>query len=249
VAYALSRWKNVALSSFLYQFSRRRPERVKRLIRSGVRRAIGPDVDVDTHFKPRYEPWDQRLCLVPDNDLFVALREGKASVVTDTIETFDETGIQLGSGAHLDADIIVTATGLELLFFGGAELAIDGEAVELPSRMTYRGMMLSGVPNLFFTVGYTNASWTLRADLVAEHVCRILNHMRRSGDKVVTPNAKPDVEEVPLLDLKSGYVERATGRFPKQGAVNPWNVRQNYLLELLRFRTGRVADPELAFTR
>ncbi len=247
VAYTLARWKNVALGSLLYQLSRRRPAGMKKLLLSQVRAALGPDFDVDRHFTPRYDPWDQRLCLVPDNDLFVALRAGKASVVTDTIDGFTETGLRLGSGEELPADLVITATGLELLFLGGSELVVDGEAVDLASRVTYKGMMLDDVPNFAFTVGYTNASWTLRADLVSEHVCRLLVHMDRVGARTVVPRHGSDGERLPLLDLSSGYVQRAVDRFPKQGAANPWLVRQNYIREALQLRLGRVDDPALEF--
>lgn len=248
LAYRLARWKNIALSTSLYQMSRRQPARVRRWILGQIRRQLGPDFDVKTHFTPRYDPWDQRLCLVPDADLFAAIREGKASVVTDTIETFTETGIRLTSGRELPADLIVTATGLELLFLGGAEVLVDGRPIDLPSRMTYRGLMLDGVPNLAFTIGYINASWTLRADLVAEHVCRLLNHMAKIRARQVTPRRPSDVGTAPILSLTSGYIQRAIDRVPRQGTRDPWRVRQNYILELLRFRLGRVADPALEFT-
>ncbi len=247
MAYALARWKNVALSSFFYQLARRRPEGTKKFLLGQVRRALGPDYDIARHFTPRYDPWDQRLCLVPDNDLFDAIRTGKASVVTDTIETFTETGIRLTSGQELPADLVVTATGLELLFLGGSELVVDGEPVDIATRMTYKGLMLSGVPNMAFTVGYTNASWTLRADLVAEHVCRLLRHMDRVGARQVAPRSRPGAPTTPLLDLRSGYIERALGRFPKQGTASPWRVRQNYPAEALQLKLGRVDDPALEF--
>jgi monooxygenase len=247
LAYTLTRWKNVGLSTFLYQMARRRPKGMKKLLLAQVRRALGPDYDVDRHFTPRYEPWDQRLCLVPNNDLFRAIRSGKASVVTDTIETFTETGIRLHSGEELPADIIVSATGLELLFLGGSELVVDGAPVDLAARVTYKGLMLDDVPNCAFTVGYTNASWTLRADMVSAHVCKLLQHMDRVGARRVVPRLKPGLELAPLLDLRSGYIERALGRFPRQGTVNPWTVRQNYIGEMVDFRVGRVDDPALEF--
>ena len=248
VAYALSRWKNVALATLLYQLSRRRPAGMKRFLIDQVQRALGPDHPVDPDFTPRYDPWDQRLCLVPENDLFVAIREGKADVVTDTVECFTETGIRLGSGAELPADLVVTATGLELLFLGGSEVVVDGRAIEVAAEMSFKGMMLSGVPNLAFTVGYTNASWTLRADLVAEHVCRLLQHMDRVGARKVVPRRGADPVLTPLMDLSSGYVQRALDRFPKQGAKNPWRVRQNYFADYLLLRLARVDDPALEFS-
>jgi len=248
LAYALSRWKNVAMATFLYQMSRRRPEGMKKFLLAQVRRALGPDHAVDPHFTPRYDPWDQRLCLVPDNDLFVALRAGKAEVVTDSIETFTETGIRLRSGRELPADLVVTATGLELLFLGGSALVVDGQAVELASRVGFKGFMLSDVPNFAFTVGYTNASWTLRADLVAEHVCRLLRHMDRSGARQVVPRRSPGAGVTPFLDLSSSYVQRAVDRFPKQGTESPWKVRQNYFADFRLLRLGRVDDPALEFS-
>jgi len=246
-AYTLARWKNVALATLLYQMSRRRPAGVKKFLLAQVRRALGPDHAVDPHFTPRYEPWDQRLCLVPDNDLFVAIREGKAEVVTDNIETFTETGIRLRSGRELPADLIVTATGLDLLFLGGSELVVDDLPVDLPSRVGFKGFMLSEVPNFAFTVGYTNASWTLRADLVADHVCRLLAHMDRRGARQVVPRRDADTELSPFLDLSSSYIQRALDRFPKQGAASPWRVRQNYFSDLRLLRLGRVDDPALEF--
>ncbi|MEZ4452670.1 MAG: NAD(P)/FAD-dependent oxidoreductase [Nannocystaceae bacterium] len=249
LAYSVARWKNVSLGTLFYQLARRRPERMKAWLLREVRRALGPDVDVDAHFTPTYNPWDQRLCLVPDRDLFKALRSGKASVVTDTIETFTEGGIRLRSGVELPADLIVTATGLELLFLGGATLMVDGEIIDPPGLYSYKGMMFSGVPNLAFTAGYTNASWTLKADLVAEHVCRLLKRMDRRGDRVVTPRVEDDVEPAPFLDLASGYIQRAVDRFPRQGSRHPWRLHQNYFLDLLSLRYGKVEDPVLEFSR
>jgi monooxygenase len=247
--YPVVRWKNVLLQTLFYQLSRRRPEAVKRFVRRGVERALPAGYDVDTHFKPRYDPWDQRMCLVPNGDLFRAIREGGASVVTDTIVTFDETGIELDSGARLDADVIVTATGLNLLFLGGMELVVDGRPVELPETMTYKGMMLSGVPNCAFTVGYTNASWTLKADLTSEYVCRLLAHMDAHGYvKSVPEVTDPSVEEAPLLDFTSGYVLRSLGQFPKQGSKEPWKLRQNYVLDRRKIRNGPLEDGAMRFS-
>ena len=247
LAYDLSRWKNVTLGSAFHTLSRRRPEGVKSWLLQQVRRAVGDDFDVKTHFTPSYNPWDQRLCLVPDDDLFRAIREGSASVVTDTVETFTPSGIRLASGQELEADVVVTATGLELLFLGGAELEVDGRPVNPPSLMTFKGMMFSDVPNLAFTVGYTNASWTLKADLVAEHVCRILRHMDKTASSKVTPRVGADVEPAPFMDLASGYIARAIERFPKQGSKRPWRLHQNYFLDLMALRFGRVTDESLEF--
>jgi monooxygenase len=248
-AYAAVRWKNVMIQTLFYQLSRRRPELVKRLIRRGVERSLPPGYDVDKHFKPRYNPWDQRMCLVPDGDLFEAISAGTASVVTDRIATFTERGIELESGEELEADVIVTATGLNLLFLGGMRLAVDGEAVEVPSRMTYRGMMLSGVPNMAFTVGYTNASWTLKADLTSEYVCRLLGHMDAHGYRSCVPEVGPSIAEQPLLDFTSGYVLRSLDQFPKQGSEEPWRLRQNYVFDLQTIRRGRIDDGAMRFSR
>jgi len=247
--YRLVRWKNVLLQTSFYQLSRRRPETVKKLIRRGVERALPPGYDVDKHFKPRYNPWDQRMCLVPNGDLFAAIREGSAAVVTDTIEAFTERGIKLDSGEELEADVIVTATGLNLLFLGGVELVVDGEPVDLPRTMTYKGMMLSGVPNCAFTVGYTNASWTLKADLTSEYVCRLLAHMDAHGyAKSVPEITDPTVEEAPLLDFTSGYVLRSLDQFPKQGSKEPWRLRQNYVFDLRAIRRGPIDDGAMQFS-
>jgi cation diffusion facilitator CzcD-associated flavoprotein CzcO len=246
-AYSIVRWKNVLIQSVFFQLSRRRPELVKRWIRKGVQRSLPPGYDVDKHFKPRYDPWDQRMCLVPDGDLFRAISSGDASVVTDRIATFTERGIELESGEELEADAIVTATGLNLLFLGGMRLAVDGEEVDVSSKMAYKGMMLSGVPNCAFTVGYTNASWTLKADLTSEYVCRLLNHMDAHGYKRCVPAADPSVTEQPLLDFTSGYVLRSLDRFPKQGSKEPWKLRQNYPLDIRTIRRGAIDDGAMRF--
>ncbi len=195
----------------------------------------------------RYDPWDQRLCFVPDGDLFRALRKGQASMVTDTIERFDATGVRLTSGQHLDADVIVTATGLQVLAFGGVELVVDGEPVELADTMAYKALMLSGVPNFVYTIGYTNASWTLKADLVSAYVMRLLAHMDDIGARSVVPVRDPDVPERPFMDLMSGYVLRALDRMPRQGDRAPWRLKQNYLTDLRMIRHGRIDDGVLAF--
>jgi monooxygenase len=247
-AYAITRWKNVMLQSFTYRLSRRRPELVKNLIRRGVERQLPPDYDVDTHFKPYYNPWDQRLCLVPDGDLFEALSAGRASIVTDHVESFTERGIKLRSGEELEADIIVAATGLNLLALGGVEFTVDGRDVELPETMAYKGMMLGGVPNMAFTVGYTNASWTLKADLTAEYVCRLLRHMDEHGYSKAVPEREADVEEQPFLDFQAGYVLRALHRFPKQGSRAPWRLRQNYALDIKTLRHGPIDDGAMIFS-
>jgi cation diffusion facilitator CzcD-associated flavoprotein CzcO len=246
--YSIVRWKNVLLQMASYQLSRRRPRVVKKMIRRGVEKALPPGYDIDTHFTPSYNPWDQRMCLVPDGDLFEAIGDGRATVVTDTIETFTETGIRLDSGEELEADIVVTATGLNLLFLGGMELSVDGEPVDVPHAMAYKGMMLSGVPNFAFTVGYTNASWTLKADLVSEYVCRLLAHMDAHGFRKGVPEIDdPTVVEVPLLSFNSGYVLRSLDQFPKQGSREPWQLRQNYVVDIRSIRRGPVDDGEMRF--
>jgi monooxygenase len=249
-AYPVVRWKNVALQTLFYQLSRRRPQVARALIRKGVTRQLPPDYDVDTHFKPQYQPWDQRLCLVPDGDLFRAIRRGNVSVATDRIASFTRSGLRLESGTELDADIVVSATGLRLLACGGIQLAVDGREVKLPEAMTYKGMMLSGVPNFAFTVGYVNASWTLKADLVSEYVVRLLRFLDTHGyDQCVPVNDDPEVTERPLLDFQAGYVLRSVHEFPKAGSRAPWKVAMNYPRDLLALRFGRVDDGVMRFSR
>jgi cation diffusion facilitator CzcD-associated flavoprotein CzcO len=248
--YFLTRWKNVLLGTLIYQLSRRRPAVIKAMIRKAAIRQLPDGYDVDTHFKPRYQPWDQRLCLVPDGDLFATIRAGRATIATDEVASFTETGIALRSGASLEADVIVTATGLRLLAFGGIELAVDGRSVELPKTMAYKGMMLSGVPNLAFTIGYTNASWTLKADLVSEYVMRLLRHMDAHGyDQCAPAKDDPGVTERPLLDFAAGYVLRSIDEFPRAGSRAPWQLGMSYAHDVVRLRHGRVDDPEMRFTR
>jgi monooxygenase len=246
--YSLVRWKNVLLQTFIYRLSRRRPQAVKRMVRRGLERALPAGYDIDTHFTPSYDPWDQRMCLVPDGDLFEAIADGRAEVLTDRIASFSEDGLQLESGAELEADVIVTATGLNLLFLGGIELVVDGTPVDLPRTMTYKGMMLSGVPNFAFTVGYTNASWTLKADLTSEYVCRLLAHMDAHGHRQCVPELDQSVVEQPLLDFTSGYVLRSLDQFPKQGSKEPWRLRQNYVFDLRTIRRGPIDDGTIRFS-
>ncbi len=239
LAHTLIRSKNILLSQGFYQLARRRPDRVKKLLRSVAVRFLGGDAGyVDRHFTPRYEPWDQRLCVVPGGDIFRAIRAGRASVVTDHIDRFVGSGVRLASGDVLEADIVVSATGLSLLPLGGLELTVDGERVDPGDTMAYRGLMLGGVPNFAYCIGYTNASWTLRADLSSRYVCRLLDFMDRHGYASATPAVTAAGARRPLLDLTSGYVQRAVDRFPKQGERDPWITRQNYLLDVLR--TGRA---------
>ncbi len=249
VAYPIMRWKNVLLTMLSFQLSRRRPQAMKALVRKGLERQLPPGYDIDTHFKPSYDPWDQRLCLVPNGDLFESISAGRASVVTDRIERFIETGIKLVSGAELEADVIVTATGLNLVALGGMEFSVDGKDVTLADTMSYKGMMLSGVPNMAFSVGYTNASWTLKCDLTCEYVCRLLNHMEEAGLRQCTPhNRDPRVSERPFIDFSSGYVLRSIDQFPKQGSKAPWRLHQNYPLDILNLRFGSVDDGVMEFS-
>ena len=247
LAYGLTRWKNVLRGMYIYRLCKRDPERIKNLIVGGVRMELGPDYDVGKHFTPRYKPWDQRVCLVPDGDLFKTLRSGRASVVTDEIDTFTETGIRLKSGEELQADLIVTATGLELQPIGGLSLAVDGKPVELPKVITYKGMMYAGVPNFAFSVGYTNASWTLKCDLTCAYVCRLLNLMSRKGYRMATPRLDPSVKPEPWVDFTSGYIQRAAARMPKQGDKRPWRLYQNYALDVLTLHFGRLQDDNMEF--
>jgi monooxygenase len=249
LAYAITRWKNVLLGMTIFQLCRRAPAFVKEMILKGVKAQLGPGYDVSTHFTPRYQPWDQRLCLVPNGDLFKAIRQGSASVVTDHIETFTEKGLLLKSGAELEADLIVTATGLNLLLLGGMTLTVDGRDVDSAKTMSYKGMMFSDVPNLASSIGYTNASWTLKCDLTCEYVCRLLNHMERHGFGQCTPRrSDPSVTEEPFINFSSSYVLRAADRLPKQGSKAPWKLYQNYLLDLLTLRYGSVNDSAMEFS-
>jgi cation diffusion facilitator CzcD-associated flavoprotein CzcO len=248
LAYTIVRWKNVLLTLLSFQLSRRRPAIAKALLRRGVERHLPPGYDIDTHFKPRYGPWHQRLCLAPDGDLFEAICSGRASVVTDRIDTFTERGLRLQSGAELEADLIVTATGLNLLALGGMPISVDGQAVDISKTLSYKGMMLAGVPNLAIAFGYTNASWTLKCDLTCEYVCRLLNHMREHGYVRCAPlNRDPSVTEEPFIDFSSGYVQRSIDQFPRQGSKAPWRLYQNYALDILSLRFGAVNDAAMQF--
>jgi monooxygenase len=248
VAYSIVRWKNVLLTMLSFQLSRRRPALVKALLRKALQKQLPPGYDIDTHFKPRYGPWDQRLCLVPDGDLFEAICSGRASVVTDQIDTFTEDGLRLASGSELEADLIVTATGLNLLALGGMQIAVDGRDVDVSQSMTYKGMMLSGVPNLAIAFGYTNASWTLKCDLTCGYVCRLLNHMDEHGyEQCVPQNRDPSITEEPFIDFSSSYVLRSIHQFPKQGSKAPWRLYQNYALDTVTLRFGAIEDGAMQF--
>ena len=248
LAYDIVRWRNVLLGMFFFNRARKRPERMKERLIGMVREELGPDYDVETHFTPLYNPWDQRLCLVPDGDLFAALREGRASVVTGKIDRFVPEGIRLESGDTLPADIIVTATGLELQLLSDVAFSVDGAPVDLSKCLNYKGMMYSDVPNLASSFGYTNASWTLKADLTCMYVCRLLNTMKRRGLRQATPRIDDDtIEEVPFLDFSSGYVQRAIDKFPKQGSKKPWKLNQNYARDIMALRYGSV-DTAMEFS-
>ena len=245
--FRLTRWSRVFFQIYLYQLSRKKPQQLKKLLLGRVRQEMGPDYDVDTHFTPDYNPWDQRLCGVPDGDLFAAIREGRAEVVTDHIDHFNKEGIELKSGQQLDADIVVLATGLNLKFAGGVQYSVDNRVLDFTEHFIFRGMMFSGLPNMAFTVGYTNSSWTLKADLTAKYVSRLLNKMARRGYTSVTPHLKGEVEEVPLLDFDAGYVLRSRESFPKQGNRLPWKNYQNYIRDFIGLSLGRQNDDELEF--
>ena len=250
-AFEATRWKNVQLTNFMYKQTRVRPERIKKMMLGRVRKALGPDYDVDKHFTPSYNPWDQRVCAVPDDDLFNAINSGKASVVTDHIKTFTETGIELESGESLEADIIITATGLTLAAGGEAMFTVDGEPVDFAKTWTYKGMGFSDVPNLMTTFGYIAASWTLRADLVAEYVCRVLNHMTATGTTQCTPRLRGSDSTMPerpyIDDFSAGYIQRMLPMLPKQGDRQPWMNTQDYLLERELFAEP-VNDGVMLFT-
>ena len=249
IAYGISRWKNVLLGMTFYGMSKRAPNYMRRLITDEVRRRLGPDYDVEKHFSPRYNPWDQRMCLVPDGDLFEALKNGSASIVTDHIETFTERGIRLRSGDELEADLIVTATGLVLEVLGGVELAVDGSRVDLAKTMSYKGMMYTDVPNLASCIGYTNASWTLKCDLTCAYVCRLLNHLEKGGYRRCTPRVNdPRVTPEPWIDFSSRYIQRSIGKFPKQGSRAPWRLYQNYALDTLSLGFSPIEDGAMEFS-
>ena len=249
MAYHLIRWRNVMFGMYFFQLARRQPARVKKLILGGVRMALGPDYDIATHFNPRYNPWDQRLCLVPDGDLFKSIREKRASVVTSDIDRFTEKGIRLKDGSEIEADIIVTATGLVLQVLGGMEVAVDGSNVDFSRTLNYKGMMYSDVPNLASAFGYTNASWTLKCDLTCEYVCRLINYMDRHGYKKCMPhNVDPTVAELPALSFTSGYVQRSIAKMPKQGSKRPWRLYQNYALDIVSLRFGKVDDGVMKYS-
>jgi cation diffusion facilitator CzcD-associated flavoprotein CzcO len=248
IAYGIARWYYVLFGLYFYNLSRRKPDAVKRWIVSQARQQLGADYDVDSHFTPRYNPWDQRLCLAPDADFFRAIKAGTADVVTDRIETFTETGIRLQSGRDLDADIVVTATGLKLQLLGGIDVVVDERPVKFSDTMNFKGVMFSDVPNLFTAFGYTNASWTLKCDLTSIYAARLINYMEGRGYVSCAPRQHdPSVKPEPLLDFSSGYIQRAIDQFPRQGSKKPWKLYQNYMLDMVNLRFGSVNDSALEF--
>jgi cation diffusion facilitator CzcD-associated flavoprotein CzcO len=250
-AYAITRWKNIRFQRFIYWRTRVAPDKVRRKLLDLARKEVGPDCDFEANFVPRYDPWDQRLCLVPNADFFHAVRDGKASVVTDTIDTFTETGIRLASGRELEADIIITATGLELCVLGDTEVSVDGDTIDFADTWSYKSMMFSGVPNLVSTFGYINASWTLKADLTAQFACRVINHMDRTGARKCVPELRAEDEGMPALDwisdFSSGYIQRRMHLLPKQGDRWPWTNTQDYLADRRAILQGPVDDGVLRF--
>ena len=242
-----SRTKNALTAIGLYVLCQRYPGFMKKQIRKLQEGWLPKGYDLDTHFTPRYDPWDQRLCLVPDNDLFRSIRKDEVDIVTDHIEKFTDSGIDLKSGEHLDADIVVTATGLNLVAFGNVTLSVDGRVVDLTDTMAYKGMMLTDVPNFAFVVGYTNASWTLKADLVSDYVARLLAHMDKTGAREVRLKRDASVGEEPFLDFAAGYVLRSVDSFPKQGSSAPWKLRMNYFRDLPALRYGKLVDDNMSF--
>jgi monooxygenase len=244
-----AKWFHASLTQAFYQLSRKYPKLVRRMLSKGLERQLPPDYDIATHFTPRYDPWDQRFCAVPNGDLFKTLSSGAASVITDNIERFTEQGILLTSGGELEADIIVTATGLELLFLGGIELRVDGETVDPSTRLTYKGMMIEGVPNLALAIGYTNASWTLKCDLTCDYVCRLLNHLRERGlTQCVASNRDGSAASGPILALTSGYIQRSAHLLPQQGTEHPWKVHQSYFRDYRALKMSSIDDPIMEFS-
>jgi cation diffusion facilitator CzcD-associated flavoprotein CzcO len=247
-ACGLVRWKNVLAGIYFFRLCKRDPQRAKAMILEGVRRELGPDYDIAAHFSPRYNPWDQRLCLAPNGDFFQSIRAGRTTVVTDAIETFTETGLKLRSGRELAADLVITATGLNIQVFGGAGLNIDGQATDPATTLSYKGTLYSDIPNLASVLGYTNASWTLKADLICGYICRLLNHMEKRGYTRCTPrNADPTLERRPPVDFSSGYFQRAMDKLPRQGSRRPWLIHQNYVQDLIALRFAPVDDGVLEF--
>ncbi|MFW6299973.1 MAG: flavin-containing monooxygenase [Oceanicaulis sp.] len=248
-AYSITRAKNVLMAIFFFNLARKAPDFVKKGVLKEIRKILGEDFPVEKHFSPAYNPWDQRFCLAPEGDFFEALKTDKADIVTGHIERFTRTGVQLKSGEHLDADLIIPATGLSMQVGGAVEISVDGQPFHAPGHVTYRGMMLSDVPNMALAFGYTNASWTLKIDLTCERVCRMLNHMEKTGADYAVPEPPADLETLPLLDFSSGYVQRALPGLPRMGATQPWRTYQNYIKDMLTIRYGKLDDGHIRFGR
>jgi len=249
MAYMVTRWKNVIAQMILYRMSKRWPDYIRGKLIHWTKLQLGKDFDVDEHFSPQYKPWDQRLCLVPNGDLFKSLRKGSSSIVTDHIDQFYDKGIRLKSGKSLEADVVVTATGLELLALGGIKIEVDGKFVDISETTQYKGMMLSDVPNLFFATGYTNASWTLKCDLTSEYVCRLINHLDKTNKNICVPRTKNStLKQVMSIGLESGYVQRSIDKFPKEGIISPWKLHQNYFLDLIGLRFKSIKDDFMEFS-
>jgi len=246
LGYRAVRWKNARIGTFIYNFCQKHPARARAILRKSAIKRLPAGYDVDTHLKPAYDPWDQRMCLVPDGDFFAAIKSGRAEIVTDHIETFTPAGIRLHSGTELEADVIITATGLNLLPLGGISLTVDGSEINVPERVAYKGMMLEGVPNMAFAIGYTNASWTLKVDLVSSYVSRIVQHMRANGFTTVTPRLSGPIETSPFIEMTSGYFERSRHLLPLQGSKAPWRLRQHYFKDAALWR-AEVGEKELQF--
>ncbi|MDM0113407.1 NAD(P)/FAD-dependent oxidoreductase [Variovorax sp. J22R133] len=247
-SHGLTRWKNLLFTMYVFRLCRRKPAQVKAAMIGMVKKELGDNYDVNTHFTPRYNPWEQRLCLVPDGDLFKSIREQRASIVTDQIASFTEKGVRLASGAELEADLVVTATGLKLKPLGGLEFVVDGQKLEASKMVSYKGVMFGGVPNLASVFGYTNASWTLKADLASGFVCRLLNHMKRNGIRQCIPQVDDSMATAPWVDLSSGYFQRVLSQLPRQGTKKPWKLNQNYLADMMTLRFGSVNDGVMRFS-
>ena len=249
LAYGITRWKNVLLGMYFFRLCRSKPERAKKMLLDGLKAELDNSNDIKAHFTPSYNPWDQRLCLVPNGDLFAAVNRGDVSIVTDHIKRFTPSGLSLKSGEHLDADLIVTATGLNMQFFGRVLLLVDGKDIEAGECMTYKGMMIRDIPNLAFSMGYTNASWTLKCDLTCEYVCRLLNKMQKDGMTQACPRLNdPTVTPEDIMDFSSGYVTRAAGKIPQQGSKAPWKLYQNYALDIINLRYKSLEDDAMEFS-
>ena len=248
--YWLIRWRNILRQQYYFSLCKKYPKGVKNAIIREIKKKLSNEFDVKTHFTPKYNPWDQRMCLVPDGDLFEQINQGKVSVVTDHIKNFTENGLLLLSGEELEADVIITATGLNLEMLSTVEFFVDNKFVDISKTVTYKGMMYSGIPNLASTFGYTNASWTLGADLTSEYVCRVINHMKRNNYNVVCPKPNISIEPDPdYLNLTSGYIKRSRNIFPQQGKKAPWRTNQNYLIDIFQMKYGRIDDGEISFEK